>query len=629
MAKITLNDVGSLIDATTAQNTINTNNAAITTAVNNTLSRDGTAPNEMEASLDMNSNRILNLPAPLSMDEPVRLQDINDFAAGGIVEIANNTVLGNFSGATAIPTGQVTTGSGSVVRAISPTLTGAPLSSTPANGDNSTKIATTAFVQNAITASTAGVSSIGTQVGALSLQGGNLSSSVIPVPRYDASQSLTFSQKEQLRKNTGTYGFVTAAQYGAVGDNSTDDTAAIQAMLDALEASPYLSGVLTGTSGTQFKTTATLNIGNGVSIRGNGVNTTIRPAFTGIVIKSKGTSTVNGQFHYIRDLTIYGKQSAITGITKANPAVVTTSSAHGLSNGDIVRLPNVRGMTQVAGNAYTVANVTSNTFQLSGVNSTSYGTYTAGGTVVYTNATGIDLRYASACRVENCYFAGLQTAVFMYTDSGTVGCYYNVVDKCTCNDSDVGFQTFTGANSNYILNCFCNSVRIPFSDNANANVFDNIKAELFGTAVQISSSSAFSYFNLSRAENVDSTGTVFSIASGATDTFIARNPYTQLVATILSNNGTRTIYEGKQIITDTISIPSVSAGASVDVLYSIPGARSTDSYTITPPTSIVSGLIAVPISTSSGVFVRVANVTGSATSAFGGTWTIHRFRSPQ
>ncbi|HNA61449.1 MAG TPA: ubiquitin-activating E1 FCCH domain-containing protein [Rhabdochlamydiaceae bacterium] len=69
----------------------------------------------------------------------------------------------------------------------------------------------------------------------------------------------------------------------------------------------------------------------------------------------------------------------ITNITKANPAVVTSNS-HGFSNGDRVVIQSVLGMTQVNNREFTVAGVTANTFQLSGVNSTSYTTYTSGGT---------------------------------------------------------------------------------------------------------------------------------------------------------------------------------------------------------------------------------------------------------
>lgn len=64
----------------------------------------------------------------------------------------------------------------------------------------------------------------------------------------------------------------------------------------------------------------------------------------------------------------------ITAITNANPGVVTAAS-HGLSNGDRVTIQGVDGMTEVNGVEYTVANKTTDTFELSGVNTTSYGTF--------------------------------------------------------------------------------------------------------------------------------------------------------------------------------------------------------------------------------------------------------------
>lgn len=75
----------------------------------------------------------------------------------------------------------------------------------------------------------------------------------------------------------------------------------------------------------------------------------------------------------------------ITGITNANPAVVT-SNAHGFSNGDRVLIVAVGGMGQVNNREHTVANVTANTFELSGINSTGYDVYTSGGTAskIYT-----------------------------------------------------------------------------------------------------------------------------------------------------------------------------------------------------------------------------------------------------
>ena len=77
--------------------------------------------------------------------------------------------------------------------------------------------------------------------------------------------------------------------------------------------------------------------------------------------------------------TNWGQESlAITNITQANPGVVT-STAHGLSDGDSVLITNVEGMTEVNGNVYTTANVTADTFELSGTDTTGYGAYTSGG----------------------------------------------------------------------------------------------------------------------------------------------------------------------------------------------------------------------------------------------------------
>lgn len=73
--KASLNDLVNL-ENTSAVTTINANNAVIETAFNNTLSRDGTAPNQMSAAIDMNSNQIYNLPAPSTTSSPARLIDV-------------------------------------------------------------------------------------------------------------------------------------------------------------------------------------------------------------------------------------------------------------------------------------------------------------------------------------------------------------------------------------------------------------------------------------------------------------------------------------------------------------------------------------------------------------------------
>lgn len=88
---------------------------------------------------------------------------------------------------------------------------------------------------------------------------------------------------------------------------------------------------------------------------------------------------------YMRVWANYGivvsSTNSITGVTKANPAVVTYSGTDNFSNGDKVIISGVAGMTQLNNREFEVANVNTgaNTFELLGVNSTGYGTYTSGG----------------------------------------------------------------------------------------------------------------------------------------------------------------------------------------------------------------------------------------------------------
>lgn len=117
--KIILTNVGSLIDATTAATTINNNSAIIEAAMNNTLSRDGTSPNTMLNTLDMNSNPIINLPAPATANSPARLQDLSTLTGGGTVSSlpaggTTGQVLTKISATDYATNWQTTSGSGTV-----------------------------------------------------------------------------------------------------------------------------------------------------------------------------------------------------------------------------------------------------------------------------------------------------------------------------------------------------------------------------------------------------------------------------------------------------------------------------------------------------------------------------------
>lgn len=93
MAKLTLNDISNINgNPTGAATAINANSTAIETAFENTLSRDGTSPNTMLASLDMNSNRILNLPDAVSAQEPATLAQLQ--AVSG-VDLTDYSLVGH------------------------------------------------------------------------------------------------------------------------------------------------------------------------------------------------------------------------------------------------------------------------------------------------------------------------------------------------------------------------------------------------------------------------------------------------------------------------------------------------------------------------------------------------------
>lgn len=104
MTKLTLSNVTNLQNESSVVTAIATNNAATIAAVENTISRDGTTPNHMNAELDMNSNSIINLPDATTDQEPATYSQLLDFAtsvgSGAVVNahyltLANNSTLLN------------------------------------------------------------------------------------------------------------------------------------------------------------------------------------------------------------------------------------------------------------------------------------------------------------------------------------------------------------------------------------------------------------------------------------------------------------------------------------------------------------------------------------------------------
>ena len=162
MSKITLNDLSSLQNENTAITQINDNSAVIEAGFDNTLSRDGTTPNAMGSSLDMNSFNILNLPTPATANSPLRLQDLNTFIGGGTISGlpaggATNAVLKKNS-ATDFDVGYTTT----------PTITGTNITGVPiATGVSGLGTNVAAFLSGPTSASLASIISDETGTGSV------------------------------------------------------------------------------------------------------------------------------------------------------------------------------------------------------------------------------------------------------------------------------------------------------------------------------------------------------------------------------------------------------------------------------------------------------------------------------
>lgn len=135
---------------------------------------------------------------------------------------------------------------------------------------------------------------------------------------------------------------------------------------------------------------------------------------------------------FLTELVTGSPAKDISNITNANPAVVT-SSGHGLSNGDVISIVDVAGMTEVNDRAYIVAGKTTTTFELYGVDSTTYGTYGSASGSFYvgdfstfcaltsanrTGASKTSIPATTVCSVEEEFEVGL-------AGQGTIAIDYN------------------------------------------------------------------------------------------------------------------------------------------------------------------------------------------------------------
>lgn len=119
---VTLSDVTTFQNDTSATTTVNDNTALITSAFGSSLDTSG---DQMRGTLDMNSNQIINLPAPGTLESPLRVQDLMN-STGNTINVSTVTnnytttyspgVLAyNASGSNLATTGSIGSGSSTLV----------------------------------------------------------------------------------------------------------------------------------------------------------------------------------------------------------------------------------------------------------------------------------------------------------------------------------------------------------------------------------------------------------------------------------------------------------------------------------------------------------------------------------
>ena len=150
------------------------------------------------------------------------------------------------------------------------------------------------------------------------------------------------------------------------------------------------------------------------------------------------------------DSTKTGKDAvAVTGITAANPGVVT-SAAHGLVTGDYVLLDKVIGMIEVNNRVFSVTKVDVDNYSLKtiagvAVNTSAFTAYTSGGTGWKRQYSGSDNVAAAPASSKTIKVDGMQSITFhVYNqDAATTATYQIYVNPKEDTPPDFSDTTFT------------------------------------------------------------------------------------------------------------------------------------------------------------------------------------------
>ena len=192
--------------------------------------------------------------------------------------------------------------------------------------------------------------------------------------------------------------------------------------------------------------------------------------------------TSSGSSYALNDLLLL--ERSIQSITIANPAVLTCEN-HGLTTGDTVKISRVGGMTAINGESTTITVLTSDTFELVGVNSTGYDAATDDTgyvSVIGTTGNNAELEIVSLAK------SGVQSIT-----SVDVGENYTTGDILSAASGDIG------GGSDFEVEVSSINTKITTATDHNLSVSDVVGIDdvigmteinqLFGTIIQVPTSS--------------------------------------------------------------------------------------------------------------------------------------------